>query len=1132
MSTRTKGAFTVVRSGMLKVVSAALLTIGTLFAAFGPSAALASRGLSAGSGAAQSAGVPAALSGSAAPGAIAGQIENAMPAASGASSTCVTAFRLPSAPSTSGARFAARTNVTPEGRFLLSGLAPGGYGVRFGLCQAPAGFAAVRGLGSLGDSASEWYGGDGSGDGYSGALTLSASIRVPVVSRMVTPLRPLVLPRVEQDAGLTGDARLAAVLGRPMSTPSTATGSTGSSTGGIAGTVTDSNGKPLAGICVEAFPWRGGFGASGTTSKDGRYAITGLAPETWAVGFAPGCGNRKNYLMQWYGGSEFPPGKPVKVVTGKTTKGIDAALALGGGLRATVTSAGKNVSGLCATAVTETPTFESFVGGVVVDGHFTFSSLIPGPYRLEFGGQCARRVNGNYSPQWYDNEPTEAKATVVSVVAGPDTSVAAVLAPGGEITGTVVSDSGSPLGGICVSTSSGLANLYGWEADTVTSRSGTFVLSGLATGSYALDYSPGCGSKGSWVPGVSQTRVAVTAGQTISGVTLTVAPGGTIAGVVTDARGPVTGVCVVVNGDFMEEESPALTGNHGSYHVSDLAPGPVLVEFVPACEGPGSMPNLVPQWFKDQGSEQTADPVTVKAGKDTSGISAVLQPGGTLSGVVTDTAGRPVAGVCPVALPSNGAGSSETGSNGFQTDVTNAHGSYSLTALPTGTYTLYFMADCSALAQRFVSETYGGGSGSGAAFFGSPVVLSVIAGSRTAGIDISLPFAGSVSGTVLDAFGNAPSFMCVMIGAPDGRFLAEDFGATGPDGQYLLTGALPGSYTIGFSTCGEGPYAPQWYKGSPTQGKATVVTITAGKTLKRINAILPVGGDITGKVGVGRPLRNLCVEASSSLETGSLGFVAKSGDYLVGGLSTGSYTVVFNACSGAGDDYVTATDPSRVHVTVGQVTSGINWTLRLGGSISGEVTAAGAPAAGVCVTAITPSGYVAGNVTVTRSRGLYTIQGLPTGNYDLEFRPNCGAAAGLAPEWSGESATRAGATAVHVVARRTTAGVDVALRADGSITGSVTSSSGSGLTGICVTAVSPSSGVSETLETLTSTTGGSYDLGGLPAGGYKIEFTSACGSPSSYTTQWFRDATSKKSATTVVVAAGAATSGIDAQLAA
>ena len=65
-----------------------------------------------------------------------------------------------------------------------------------------------------------------------------------------------------------------------------------------------------------------------------------------------GCGNRRNWLDQWYPGinSPFPTAKTVviRVRAGKTKTGIDAHMKLGGEISGTVrTRGGTPLSGIC-----------------------------------------------------------------------------------------------------------------------------------------------------------------------------------------------------------------------------------------------------------------------------------------------------------------------------------------------------------------------------------------------------------------------------------------------------------------------------------------------------------------------------------------------------------------------------------------------------------------------------------------------------------------------------------------------------------------------------------------------------------------------------------------------------------------
>jgi murein peptide amidase A len=100
--------------------------------------------------------------------------------------------------------------------------------------------------------------------------------------------------------------------------------------------------------------------------------------------------------------------------------------------------------------------------------------------------------------------------------------------------------------------------------------------------------------------------------------------------------------------------------------------------------------------------------------------------------------------------------------------------------------------------------------------------------------------------------------------------------------------------------------------------------------------------------------------------------------------------------------------------------------------------------------------------------------------------------------------------------------------ATGEISGTVTSVSHVALAGIEVRAHrSDGSGGWEPLEFVESAADGSYNLGGLEAGDYRLEFSDATGS---YATQYYDDEPDLASASDVAVRAGATAPGIDAAL--
>ena len=212
------------------------------------------------------------------------------------------------------------------------------------------------------------------------------------------------------------------------------------------------------------------------------------------------------------------------------------------------------------------------------------------------------------------------------------------------------------------------------------------------------------------------------------------------------------------------------------------------------------------------------------------------------------------------------------------------------------------------------------------------------------------------------------------------------------------------------------------------------------------------------------------------------------------------------------------------------------------GSISGTVTAAagGAGLSGICVGAyargVDPPQLLVD--TATAGNGAYTLTNVPTGSVDVRFNASglCpgGVAANLVMQWYNHQRTEATANPVAVSSGATTAGINAAMAAGGSVTGHVTKLvDGTDLSGICVAALVP--GVDEELVASTSTLAdGTYVLSGVPAGDVHVEFFSSgfCpgGVASNYVTQWYNGALTADHANLVHVTTGATNTGIDAAL--
>ena len=258
----------------------------------------------------------------------------------------------------------------------------------------------------------------------------------------------------------------------------------------------------------------------------------------------------------------------------------------------------------------------------------------------------------------------------------------------------------------------------------------------------------------------------------------------------------------------------ATTASNGTYSVGELPTGSYTVEFAPGCGDTGS---YLPQWYNNESSAGSANPVPVTAGSTTSGINGALPPGGIITGTVTAAVGGAnLQGICVSASQSGGTG---TGSAS-----TAANGTYTIDNLPTGSYTVEFSVSGCGNAGSYAAQWYNAESSSSSAN-----LVSVTAGSTTSSINAAMEPGGTIQGTVTAAVGGADlAGICVFATISGG--ITPVFTSTASNGTYSITGLAAGSYIVEFTAaCGNtGSYADQWYHNASSQSSATSVSVTAG----------------------------------------------------------------------------------------------------------------------------------------------------------------------------------------------------------------------------------------------------------------------------------------------------------------
>ncbi|HEX8767368.1 MAG TPA: carboxypeptidase regulatory-like domain-containing protein, partial [Jatrophihabitans sp.] len=260
-------------------------------------------------------------------------------------------------------------------------------------------------------------------------------------------------------------------------------------------------------------------------------------------------------------------------------------------------------------------------------------------------------------------------------------------------------------------------------------------------------------------------------------------------GQLTDQQGhPIAGAAVEVrmsgSGDYV---AGSTTAANGQFSVTGLAPGSYLLCFSPYSETTGrSATGYLPGCYRQQpyGYGYGGTPVTVRAGKMTSGLVDYLPVAGAISGRVTDSAGRGISNVSVSVYDPNYPGQISHGA------ITRADGSYTATGLAAGSYQVCFYSQGASgpSTTGYLDECY-----DDQPLYSSGTPVPVTLGHTSAGINAALAAGGAITGRVTDPSGAAvPDVSASVFGAGYG------YGNSDGSGAYAITGLPTGSYTLCF----------------------------------------------------------------------------------------------------------------------------------------------------------------------------------------------------------------------------------------------------------------------------------------------------------------------------------------------
>ena len=651
------------------------------------------------------------------------------------------------------------------------------------------------------------------------------------------------------------------------------------------------------------------------------------------------------------------------------------------------------------------------------NGQYVLGGLPYGDHIVRAGGgwNWCTQSQSLYVTEFYQEQSSPETATTLtlsdtqSLITGIDFT----LGMGGQITGTVFAeDGGAPLENVRVEANEYDSGAYG--SDTWTDASGMYTITGLLDGDYRVRVQ----DQNEMPAGYAfqfynhtqkhheATRVTISGGDTQSGIDFDLLAAGVITGWVTDEFGaPVPDVQVdaqVYNGDY---GWGACTDQNGYYEMRTLPYEAWIMTAGGNWNGCKNEPSAwAREYYDETANQENATILTLDGGNLLyTDINFTLEPGGWITGYVTDEFDQPLANININAY-------SEARGNGEGT-CTDENGYYGIYGLGyAGDYVVsaggdwnHCLGQPSIYLQTFYNNVY----------LGDEATQLLVNESNTVITDINFTMlqGGTITGRVTDAGNNDPLANVQVSARPYDNGWYNRWAETDANGYYTITGLLDDDFRVSI----EGPipagYAQQYYPDTFVHEDAERVIIFGFGTATDINFHLEPGGVITGTVvneASGLPIANMTVSAGPQNGRGGRGVCTDdTGYYELDGLIYGDHIVQaadgWNWCLNQPQDvypqqyYDLAyryNDANPVAINSPDPVGGINFSLEIGATIEGFVDQTGGAAVeGLQMAAVLPGNCPWCHEWVTQSAtdgsGAYSLGPLAPGEYAVYACSGC-----------------------------------------------------------------------------------------------------------------------------------------------
>lgn len=499
----------------------------------------------------------------------------------------------------------------------------------------------------------------------------------------------------------------------------------------------------------------------------------------------------------------------------------------------------------------------------------------------------------------------------VRVSSGTASRADVTLRAGGALSGVIRGSDGAPVRDAFVTARGAHGR---WSQGTTNGR-GRFTVGSLPSGRYTVCVDATSATVRGMPTGVAgrcfhrKAHVFARQGRNRIGIDFRLPAAAAISGTVTEPGGhPVRWAAVYTDG-FANAPSLswayASTDRRGHYSLTGLRPGDYLI-CAEADYVAGQTISTCPH--HEYG---------VTRGRVTRNVDLHLPPQGDVTVRVTDSSGRPLAGIDVAALQACHApwcdrfpayGSLK--SNVTASAVSGPRGYVHLWPLPVRDYGL--------CAFSYYGTTFAGAPPMGYAdrCLAANFSLHVVAGklvTRT----ITIPTAGEVTGTVTDAAGNPLAGVVVHVtgsAAADAAGMSSEYGnepgedaVTAADGTYAIRSVTPGDQQICFQPIGikdSFGFLPQCYGGAPGAAKGTAVPVASAQVTSGVDIALSRRGKLAGTVTdeTGAPVSgsDVFIFQPGHPNEALVGEPRPDGTYRTPGIEPGRYIVCFDAQHYAG----------------------------------------------------------------------------------------------------------------------------------------------------------------------------------------------------------------------------------------